>query len=136
MKEVRTYVCAVDAYRNGMIFRGQGERLYDRNTAGTYLVGAKSPEEARRILQKKIGFGSIEVCAARKHVPSVKTRLDNAVVQRYRSEKSYLESEKELEYGEACKIESVYDEETKKYKTVYDFSIRRATDPMPEAGTV
>lgn len=52
MKKVNTYVCLVDNYRR------PSRR---RNTCGRYLVGAKSAEEAKSILQAAIGFGSIQV---------------------------------------------------------------------------
>lgn len=58
---MNTYRCEVDLYRNGTVFRDKTNRLYDRNTAGVYLVGAKSPKEAKKILQKAIGFGSITI---------------------------------------------------------------------------
>lgn len=61
MSNITTYRCEVDLYRNGTLFRGPKEKLYDRNTTGVYLVGAKNPKEARRLLQKAIGFGSITV---------------------------------------------------------------------------
>ncbi len=61
MREIRTYICAVDAYRNGFVFRAANNRLYERNTEGTYAVGAKTPKEAKAILQKAIRFGSVEV---------------------------------------------------------------------------
>ena len=46
----RQYVCLVDTYRR------PSRR---RNTAGRYQVGARSAKEAKRILQKIIGFGSV-----------------------------------------------------------------------------
>ena len=46
----RQYVCLVDTYRR------PSRR---RNTAGRYQVGARSAKEAKRILQKMIGFGSV-----------------------------------------------------------------------------
>jgi hypothetical protein len=52
MKEVRQYICLVDAYRR------PSRR---RNTAGRYRVAAKSPKEAVKLLRAKIGFGSIQV---------------------------------------------------------------------------
>lgn len=57
----KTFPCVVDAYRNGFVFRAAKDRLYERNTQGRYLVGAKSKKQARQILQKAIGFGSIDV---------------------------------------------------------------------------
>lgn len=59
MKEIKTYRCEVDLYRNGAIFRSPSDRLYDRGNTGVYYVGAKSPTEAKEILQKHIKFGSI-----------------------------------------------------------------------------
>jgi hypothetical protein len=61
MKEVKAWYCEVDLYRNGAIFRSAKEKLYDRQTEGNYVVGAKTAKEAREILQKAIGFGSITV---------------------------------------------------------------------------
>lgn len=49
----RQYVCLVDTYRR------PSRR---RNTAGRYQVGARNKKEAKRFLQKLIGFGSIIVC--------------------------------------------------------------------------
>ena len=46
----RQYVCLVDTYRR------PSRR---RNTTGLYQVGARSAKEAKRILQKMIGFGSV-----------------------------------------------------------------------------
>jgi hypothetical protein len=43
------------------VFRDSNERLYDRQTEGNYVVGAKTSDEARKILQKAIGFGSITI---------------------------------------------------------------------------
>lgn len=61
MTTITTYRCEVDLYRNGSVFRGHQERLYDRNTKGVYLVGAKNPKEAKQLLQKAIGFGAITI---------------------------------------------------------------------------
>lgn len=49
---IRQYVCLVDCHRR------PSRR---RNTYGRYLVGAKTAKEARRILQNRIGFGSVIV---------------------------------------------------------------------------
>lgn len=52
MKEVKQYVCLVDAHR----------RLSRcRNTRGRYRVGAKTEKEAKQILQDFIKFGSVQV---------------------------------------------------------------------------
>lgn len=59
MKEIKTFFCQVDCYRNGAIFRDIKNRLYNRQTKGTYYVGAKTSKEAKKILQDRIGFGSI-----------------------------------------------------------------------------
>lgn len=68
MKEIKTYRCEVDLYRNGAIFRSPSDRLYDRGNTGVYYVGAKSPKEAKEILQKHIKFGSI--CVPKyQHIP-------------------------------------------------------------------
>jgi hypothetical protein len=61
MKEVTAWYCQVDCYRNGYVFRDEKNRLYDRQTKGDYVVGAKTADEARKILQKAIGFGSITI---------------------------------------------------------------------------
>lgn len=52
MKPIKNYVLLVDSYR-------RPDRR--RNTAGRYRVGAKTPEEAVRLLRAVIGFGSIRV---------------------------------------------------------------------------
>lgn len=52
MKPLNKYVCLVDNYR-------RPDR--QRNTAGRYLVCAKTEREAKEILQNKIGFGSVQV---------------------------------------------------------------------------
>lgn len=61
MKEVKIWRCEVDLYRNGRIFRDEHNKLYNRQTGGVYYVGAKTADEAKDILQKAIGFGSITV---------------------------------------------------------------------------
>lgn len=48
----QTYLCFVDNYRRPS---------RQRNTKGAYFVGAKSPKQAKELLQKTIGFGSILV---------------------------------------------------------------------------
>ena len=45
-----TYVVLVDWHNK-----------YKHNTAGRYLVGANSEKEAKEMLQKAIGFGSVQV---------------------------------------------------------------------------
>lgn len=52
MKQINNYICLVDYYRRPSLFR---------NTRGCYRVGAKTPEEAKRLLRDKIKFGSILV---------------------------------------------------------------------------
>lgn len=52
MKPVKNYIVLVDNHR-----RPQRQR----NTAGRYRVGAKTPKEAEQLLRKKIGFGAIQV---------------------------------------------------------------------------
>ncbi len=52
MKAVRNYILLVDHYRRPS---------RQRNTAGRYRVGAKTPDEAVKLLREKIGFGSIQV---------------------------------------------------------------------------
>ena len=61
MANIKTFLLEVDLYRNGFVFRNHSDRLYERNTLGRYYVGAKNPKEAKSILQKAIGFGSITV---------------------------------------------------------------------------
>ncbi len=48
----QTYLCFVDNYRRPS---------RQRNTKGTYFVGAKSSKQAKELLQNAIGFGSILV---------------------------------------------------------------------------
>lgn len=52
MKPIKNYILLVDSYRRPS---------RQRNTAGRYRVGAKTPEEAVKLLREKIGFGSIRV---------------------------------------------------------------------------
>lgn len=52
MKPVKNYILLVDAYRRPS---------RQRNTAGRYRVGAKTPQEAVKLLRDKIKFGSIQV---------------------------------------------------------------------------
>lgn len=47
-----TYVCLVDKHRRHTL---------SRNTQGRYLVSAKNQEDAKKRLQKAIGFGSVQV---------------------------------------------------------------------------
>lgn len=51
-KEIKNFVLLVDDYRRPS---------RQRNTAGSYRVGAKTPKEAIKLLRDKIGFGSIKV---------------------------------------------------------------------------
>lgn len=46
------YICLVDAYRRPS---------RQRNTSGRYIVCAKNEKEAKNLLQKAIGFGSVQV---------------------------------------------------------------------------
>lgn len=48
----KNYIVLVDSYR-------RASRC--RNTYGRYRVGAKNPKEAKRLVQKAIGFGSVLV---------------------------------------------------------------------------
>ena len=52
MKPIKNFIVLVDNHR-----RPQRQR----NTAGRYRVGAKSPKEAEKLLREKIGFGAIQV---------------------------------------------------------------------------
>lgn len=52
MKPVKNYILLVDSYRRPS---------RQRNTAGRYRVGAKTPDDATELLRSKIGFGSIRV---------------------------------------------------------------------------
>lgn len=69
MKDINTFRCEVDLYRNGTVFRDSSNRLYDRNTKGVYFVGAKSADEAKELLQERIKFGSICVPYRHNYVP-------------------------------------------------------------------
>ena len=51
MKEVKQAIVLVDVYR-------RPERR--RNTTGRYIVSAKSEKEAVELVQKAIGFGSVQ----------------------------------------------------------------------------
>jgi hypothetical protein len=51
MKNINTYIVLVDSHRNPD---------KKRNTSGRYRVGAKTPKEAEELLQKAIGFGSVQ----------------------------------------------------------------------------
>lgn len=86
MKEIKTYRCEVDLYRNGMIFRSPSDRLYDRGNTGVYYVGAKSPKEAKEILQKHIKFGSICVPnGAEQYVPEKYQGLAYKEIKKFES---------------------------------------------------
>ena len=52
MKQIKNYILLVDNYRRPS---------RQRNTAGRYRVGAKTPKEAKELLQEKIKFGSIQM---------------------------------------------------------------------------
>ena len=52
IKPVNNYILLVDYYRRPSL---------QRNTRGRYRVGAKTPEEAVKLLRNKIKFGSILV---------------------------------------------------------------------------
>lgn len=56
MKPVKNYILLVDSHRDM-----RSKYMKPRNTAGRYRVGAKTPEEAVKILREVIGFGSIRV---------------------------------------------------------------------------
>lgn len=51
-KPIKNYILLVDSHRRPS---------RQRNTAGRYRVGAKSPDEAIDLLRSVIGFGSIRV---------------------------------------------------------------------------
>lgn len=51
-KPVKQFVCVVDGWRRPS---------RQRNTHGRYRVGAKDEKSAKRMLQKAIGFGSVQV---------------------------------------------------------------------------
>lgn len=114
MKEVKTFICEVDLYRNGMVFRGFSDRLYDRNTKGSYIVGAKTAKEARTILQKKIGFGSI-------NVPKYQDSFDRTGMPQLKRGQIMRIRKKHIpgENGDAMKI-----------KIWYDTDIKHATAPI------
>lgn len=52
MKEVKNYIVLVDSHRRPS---------RQRNTAGRYRVGAKTPKEAEQLVREAIGFGAIQV---------------------------------------------------------------------------
>ena len=52
MKAIKNYILLVDSHRRP---------TRQRNTAGRYRVGAKTPDEAVKLLREKIGFGAIQV---------------------------------------------------------------------------
>lgn len=58
MKQINQYLFYVDTFRNnGYVFCEVP--LYQRQTKGMYQVAAKSLTQAQKLLQQKIGFGSI-----------------------------------------------------------------------------
>lgn len=104
-KAVKTYVLLVDWYR-------RPER--QRNTAGSYLVGAKTPKEAAKLLKQKIKFGSVQV------------------VGEYNSEIS-MDKGKEVGYKEIVKQELRFKEtpeDGKKVAYIVRMPARSATDPL------
>lgn len=115
---IKTYLCEVDLYRNGMVFRDKSNRLYDRNTEGSYLVGARSKKEAKKLLQKAIGFGSVTV-------PNAQYRPDGAPA---------------LKHNEIVKIIRDRDSDARKpggtvsYGYKYEKNFPKATDPVKTEG--
>lgn len=101
MKELKTFRCEVDLYRNGMVFRSINEKLYERQTKGVYFVKAKTEDEAKKLLQNAIGFGSI--C-----IPKHQYIPDNVP---------------QLKYKQICK----WDHSARKYT----FDIKNATQNLP-----
>lgn len=71
MKPINTYRLQVDMFRNnGFCYRGMKDWLYQRpNVKGVYFVGAKSLKEARKLLQKHIGFGAICIPRWQDNIP-------------------------------------------------------------------
>lgn len=57
MKEVHTYIVLVDSRRH----TAGGDLLRLRRTAGRYRVGARSMDEAIRLVRSKVGFGKISI---------------------------------------------------------------------------
>lgn len=51
MKKIKRAIVLVDTYRRPSL---------KRNTAGRYIVSAKSEKEAVELVQKAIGFGSVQ----------------------------------------------------------------------------
>lgn len=112
MKEINTYRCEVDLYRNGAIFREKNTKLYNRSTEGVYYVGAKSETEAKDLLQMAIKFGKINVSLDKYHgcdkalgykeiirrdgEPVLPATICNLAKLNYREEE-----EKNKEYGES-----------------------------------
>ena len=68
MKEIRVFCCEVDLFRNnGFVFRSAKDRFDERSTKGVYFVAAKTGDEAKKILQNKIKFGSIIIPRAKEY---------------------------------------------------------------------
>lgn len=96
MKEIKTYRCEVDLYRNGMLFRSPSDRLYDRGNTGVYYVGAKSPKEAKEILQKHIKFGSI--CVPKyQSIPERYQGLAYKEIKKFESPYKIVDQEEDIE---------------------------------------
>lgn len=94
MKEVKTFICCVDIHR-------RPSRM--RNTHGRYYVGAKTEKEAKELLQKAIGFGSITIIGIQRD-----PRLYHC------------------KYKEMAKEEGCYEEQFK----IKAVPVRHATDPI------
>lgn len=112
MKVVHTYVCLVDGFRNGEIFRDKKDKLYDRNTKERYLVGAKTEKEAISLLREAIGFGSIQVY--------YRATNDSGEIKSV-----YQDTDVKMEYKRVAKVEFV---EGKVNLT----EPRKTTDPMEQ----
>ena len=69
----QTYLCFVDNYRRPS---------RQRNTKGAYFVGAKSPKQAKELLQNAIGFGSILVKGTTTQAQMAYKQLQKTRIQR------------------------------------------------------
>lgn len=79
MKEVKQAIVLVDAYR-------RPDRK--RNTAGRYRVGAKTEKEAEELVQKAIGFGSVEFYCWEEGPAKQRVKYKEVVKEKLQSEKS------------------------------------------------
>lgn len=101
MKPVNQYVFGVDLYRNnGMVFCDVP--LYQRQSKGRYQVAAKSETEAKKLLQKAIGFGSINTMYASPDLMELKYKEIRKLVYNHTTHKITYQ-----EVHHACQQESI-----------------------------